>query len=222
MQKHYEREVNELVTILMEQLERVQTNTRIALSPYLADEGGAGDGFIDDKTLDQNEVIIEEECLKIIALHQPVADELRFLTTVIKTNYNLERIGDLLKEIHALKVDHPHVSREIGDEHPGLLPLFSSVRDAVTEACHCLAERSAPLAKQVWSRNLAIDQHCKSTMLDIRSALKQRPATDSLLDALLCVRYAERIADHAANVAKEVLYLATGEIVRHRRREILG
>ncbi len=220
MQKHYEREVADLIRHLDEQLSRVRTNARVALNLPAASQ--ENDDFIPDSTLDKNEVLIEEECLKIIALHQPVADELRFLTTIIKTNYNLERIGDLLKKIHNLRLDHHRIHRELGDPGMGLLALFARVEETITDACDSLASRDDALARRVWAKDQQVDKDCKALMAHVRAVLKERPATDSLLDALLCCRYAERLADHSANIAKEVLYLVTGEIVRHRRKEVLG
>jgi phosphate transport system protein len=223
MLTHYEREIELLKRRLTEQLDRVHTNARAVLTLPLAGAGGGlAETYIDDAALDASEVEIEEDCLKIIALHQPVADHLRFLITVIKANYDLERIGDLLESIRKLKVDPYAVDKELGGAPGEPASLFLLVLRAVEEAVDCLRSPDAERARELWRNDQAIDVKAKALVLRIRQRLVDRAATPGLLDALLAVRSAERIADNAANIAKEVLYLSTGEIVRHRKRQVLG
>lgn len=217
MLKHYDREVEQLKQHLLAQADRIRHNAKIVLGF----DPGAGD-YIEDKILDLNEVEIEEECLKIIALHQPVADDLRFLITIIKTNYNFERIGDLLENLHDLHLNPEQISEDLGDPDRQYQQFFSRVAESVTEASQALARRDGALAGEIWRKNREIDKTAYALIDDFRAKLLEAPATSALLDGLLSIRYAKRIADNASNVAKEVLYLVTGKIVRHRRREILG
>jgi len=217
MLKHYDREVDQLHQHLLTQTDRIRHNARIVLGF----DDAAGD-YIDDKILDLNEVEIEEECLKIIALHQPVADDLRFLITIIKTNYNFERMGDLLENIHDLDLKPEQLQSDLGDSEGDFTAFFKTVEQSVTDASLALAKRNGDLARSVWKNNKEIDKASYALVDRIRSRLLDAPGTTALLDGLLSIRYAKRISDNAANVAKEVLYLVSGEIVRHRRREILG
>lgn len=216
MLKHYDREVENLTRSLIVQTDRIRHNARIVLG--FDPTAGA---YIEDKTIDASEVVIEEACLKIIALHQPVADDLRWLTTVIKTNYNFERMGDLLENIHDLKLNPEQADADLG-KSGALSRLFEGVLGAVDDAASCLSDRNEPLAREIWKTNKEIDKDAHALIDLFRAKLLDGPATPALLDGLLSIRFAKRIADNAANVAKEVLYLATGEIVRHRRREFLG
>lgn len=202
---------------LLTQTDRIRHNARIVLGF----DSTAGD-YIDDKILDLNEVEIEEECLKIIALHQPVADDLRFLVTVIKSNYNFERMGDLLENIHELNLNPEQIQSDLGDSQGDFCAFFLAVEKSITDASLCLANRNSDLAREVWKVSKEIEKSSYDLIDRFRSRLLDRPATPALLDGLLSIRFAKRLANNSANVAKEVLYLITGEIVRHRRREILG
>ncbi len=215
--KHYDREVQRIRQHVASQTDHIQHNLRVVLG-----FDTTGGDFIDDKILDANEVLIEEDCLKIIALHQPVADNLRYLVTVIKANYDLERIGDMLESIHKLKLDPQAVDRDVGEGPDFLSPLFHLVLRAVEEALVCLRSPDPEQAREIWRNDQQVDGQAKRNVATIRQRLLDAPATPTLLDALYAVRSAERIADNAANIAKEILYLCTGEIVRHRKKQILG
>ncbi len=217
MLKHYDREVDLLNRHLLTQTDRIRHNAAIVLGF----DSAIGD-YIDDKTIDINEVEIEEECLKIIALHQPVADDLRFLTTIIKTNYNFERMGDLLENIHDLRLDADQVESDLGCEPDTFRGFFKTIERSVTDAASALEKKNGDTARSIWKTNKDIDRAAYALVDQFRTRLIREAGTPALLDGLLSIRYAKRIADNSANVAKEVLYLVTGEIVRHRRREILG
>lgn len=217
MNKHFERDLEKLQTLLQEQIARIRKNARIVLLM-----GGEGEGLVPDEVLDREEVILEEECLKISALHQPVARDLRFLTAVLKTNRDLERIGDLLEEINELTAKVPEVQKFLDEYDLDISRLYGQVEVAVSDACTSLNQEDADEARQVWGGNKEISESCNSVSEAVRDLLKKGPVKDQLLDALIAMRHLQRVADHAANIAKNVLYLDTGEIVRHRREEILG
>ena len=216
MLKHFDREVNLLKQHFMSQTSRIRHNAAIVLG-FDRTPGEV----IDDATIDSSEVEIEEECLKIIALHQPVADDLRFLTTVIKANYNFERMGDLLENIHDLDLNPDQVESELSGPAGQFRGYFKTIETSVTDAVRALEKRDATLARAIWKTNKEIDVTTYALIDQFRSRLLRAAGTPALLDGLLSMRYAKRIADNSANVAKEVLYLVTGEIVRHRSREFL-
>jgi phosphate transport system protein len=216
MLKHYDREVQSLQTQFSAQTARIRHNARIVLG--FDPEAG----LIDDKTIDQYEVAIEEECLKIIALNQPVADELRFLIVIIKSNYNFERMGDLLENIANLHLNPEQIDQDLGDAGTGELSrLFARVEATVNEAAEVIARRDGSRAMSLWNNSKEISREVYELTDQFRDCLIRGPGTPALLDGLLSLRFVQRIANNAANVAKEVLYLDTGEIVRHRRRELM-
>ena len=168
-----------------------------------------------DKIVNETEVEIEEECLKILALHQPVAADLRRITTVLKINVELERMADLACNIceraESLH-EYPHFPA------PDLLP--EMVRRAtmmVLMALDSFVNSDVNLAKNVIECDAAVDQHNH----DIIAELKILMASDSSIvePALHCFsasRHIERIADLAENIAEDVIYLVDGDIVRHK------
>lgn len=215
--KHFERDLEKLRDLLREQMERIRTNARIVLLM-----GGEGEGLVPDEVLDRQEVVLEEESLKISALHQPVADDLRFLTAVLKSNRDLERIGDLLEKVNETPGLAVNLRKSLGDDTPDVNRLFGQVEVAVSDACTSMDKLDSDLARRLWADNKPVTRACGEVADAVRAMLKRGPADDVLLDGLVGMRYLERIADHAANIAKNVLYIDTGEIVRHRKKEILG
>lgn len=217
MNKHFERDLDKLNELLLEQMERIRTNARIVLLM-----GGEGEGYVPDEVLDEEEVTLEEECLKISAIHQPVANDLRYLTAVLKSNRDLERIGDLLEKVRGSSLQSASLQADLGETEVDAGSLLGMVESAVSDACHCLEKLDEKAALRIWSENKSVTSGCDELSKAIRKAVLNGKATETLLDGLVIMRHLTRIADHAANIAKNVLYVETGEIVRHRRKEILG
>lgn len=169
-----------------------------------------------DYEIDELEIELEEECLKILALHQPVAVDLRFLVAAIKINNDLERIGDEAVNI-AMRV------RNIARRQRLQLSFDYSV----------MAEKAAAMLRMSLDSlvNLDIDLAFKVLTLDddvdlmhreiydkIKDLMAQKPdASGYLINLYTISRHLERLADHSTNIAEEVIYLIEGEIVRHGR-----
>lgn len=173
-----------------------------------------------DEIVDQREVHIEEECLKMLALHQPVAVDLRRIATVLKVNNDLERIADLA-------VNLAERSRQL-DEYPQFpIParLSEMVRRAtqmVRDVLNAFVNLDAQAARQV----IAVDDEVDRLNVEVISQLQESMQEDSelIVPAMYCFsasRHIERIADHATNIAEDVIYLVEGEIVRHRHDQDL-
>lgn len=188
-----------------------------ALSAILSrDSELAGAVIAGDERIDRMEVALEEDCLKVLALHQPVAGDLRFVVSAIKITSDLERIGDLAKSIAKRAV---FISEALPIEPPqGFERMADDVRAMIRDAIHSLVRSDARLAKQVLLRDDDVDGQYR-TML---SALEERMlrGVEGELDPLLrwqgVLRCMERVADLATNIAEDVIYLVEGEIVRHQ------
>ena len=169
-----------------------------------------------DVLIDQNEVDVEEECLKILALYQPVAGDLRFVAAVIKINSELERIGDLSANIAERAI-------QLLEEHPIAVPLNVAVmadrtRTIIEKALDALVRQDAVTARQV----LIADDEIDLLYAELIDELKEVIRADlEHLDAIVLLfsvaRYLERLADHATNIAEDVLYMVEGEIQRHNQ-----
>jgi len=168
-----------------------------------------------DHSVDQAEVEIEEDCLKILALHQPFAADLRHLATVLKVNSDLERIADLacnIAERGACLHQYPHFP--IPD---GLPRMIGIATEMVRRSLDAFVETDTAVAKEVISQDRSVDDLHLAVIAELKAIMKQDPEIiEAALHCFSASKHVERIADHAVNIAEDVIYLATGEIVRHR------
>jgi phosphate transport system protein len=167
-----------------------------------------------DHEIDEMEVEIEEECLKIMALHQPVAIDLRFLIAVIKINNDLERIADEAVNIaeRITTLDKYRTEKFFFDYGP----MAAEVEEMLKLSLDALVNMDVDLAFKVVTMDDEVDEIHHQAYHLIRDEMKAHP--DSLIFLMnyyLISRHLERIADHATNVAEEVIYLIEGEIIRH-------
>lgn len=168
-----------------------------------------------DVAIDAREVEIEEECLKVLALHQPVAGDLRFVAACLKINNDLERIGDLAVNIAERAKELctealVHVPANLREMSERVTMMLRSSLDAFVRG-------NAAGARAV----LAADDEVDRLHRDNLDKLLQRMREDSDLidrsERLISIsRNLERIADHATNIAEDVVYLVDGDIIRHR------
>ena len=169
-----------------------------------------------DWEIDEMEVDIEEECLKILALHQPVAVDLRFLIAVIKINNDLERIAD-----EALNIAERVISIA-KREDPGFrfdyVAMASKAEKMLKHSLDALVNLDVDLSFKVVMLDDAVDALHREAYQGACEEMRNKPgAIKYLLNYYLISRHLERIADHATNIAEEVIYLIEGEIVRHSK-----
>ena len=217
MSKHLERDLSRLKQEILVMGGMVEIATDLAISAIvdrrkdLAEQVTAGDDKIDAKELE-----IEDECLKMLALHQPVASDLRFIITVLKVNNDLERMGDLAKNIAeralALAAEPPIAgAREFK-------AMAERVRRMVHECIDALVERDVDLAKKVCLDDREVDEENKRHFAALQAVMAKDPATIERAVHLISVsRHLERIADHVTNIAEDVVFLVDGEVIRHLR-----
>ncbi len=168
-----------------------------------------------DGDVDQREVEIEEECLKVLALHQPVASDLRFIVAVLKINSDLERIGDLAVNI-ARKAERFAAAPPM--EIPfDLAAMAVKARDMLRDAIDAMVNSDARLANDVCGRDDAVDRMKRENRLTAEELIRQRPQqSESLLLLVAVSRNLERVADLATNIAEDAVYMIEGRIVRHQ------
>ncbi|MBD3236623.1 MAG: phosphate signaling complex protein PhoU [Candidatus Eisenbacteria bacterium] len=167
-----------------------------------------------DNLIDQAEVDVEEECLKILALHQPVAGDLRLIIAVLKINNDLERIGDL-----AVNIAHRTLFLCSQPEVPPPVDFTEMSRrtlDMVHQSLDALVNMDAPAARAVLGADDEVDAINRQMFKRIFAAIRANPErTECLQSYSSATRYLERIADSATNIAEDVIYLVEGRIVRH-------
>ena len=171
-----------------------------------------------DREIDENEVEVEEECLKLLALHQPVAVDLRFLTAVIKINNDLERIGDEAVNI-AERVAYIATRPPVKVQFNYTL-MAEKTESMVKSSLDSLVNLDVDLAYQICLKDDEVDDINREIYVKLTDTIRQNPERVGYLTNLLSVsRHLERIADHATNIAEEVIYMIEGEIHRHRMDE---
>lgn len=168
-----------------------------------------------DKIVDRREVHIEEECLKMLALHQPVAVDLRRIATVMKVNNDLERIADL-----AVNIAERAASIDEHDRFPipaKMQRMVSLATQMVRGALDAFVNLDAESARRLMLLDDEVDQLNFEIINELQTLMQS--SSDLVAPALHCFsasRHIERIADHATNIAEDVIYLVEGDIVRHK------
>lgn len=216
---HLQREIDRLKRKILALGALVEDNLRLAFQSIEQRDPAKARRVIEtDVLIDQNEVEIEEECLKILALYQPVAGDLRFVAAVIKINSELERIGDLAENISKRAL-------QLLDEAPVTAPhtvlvMADRVETILERALDALVRQDAVVAREVLVADREVDALYRQLLDELKTLLREeREHFDERLDATVLLfsvaRYLERLADHATNIAEDVLYMVEGEIQRH-------
>jgi len=215
MSRHLEREFEQLKKDILSLGARVEEAVHQSVKSIALRDSKLAKLVIDgDLAIDQREVEIEEDCLKVLALHQPVAIDLRFIVAVMKINNDLERIADLAVNIAERTVslsDRPPITESFDFQ-----TMAAKVEAMLRLSLDALVQTDPIRARQVLVADDEIDNIHRQMYDLVQRAILDRPGEiNSLIQMLAVSRYLERIADHATNIAEDVIYLVQGEIVRH-------
>jgi len=219
MPRHIERQVDQL----KEKILRVGTLVEEAISKSITalinrDVHLAQRVAANDEEIDRMEVEVEEECLKILALYQPVAADLRFVVAVLKINNDLERMGDLAKNI-AKRVGQL-ANHDPRDMPPEIRSMAMQAQEMVKQCLDAVVNADPALARQVREEDDAVDECRQQIRRKVLRGIQQNPENvENLLRVNSVSKHIERIADMATNVAEDVIYMVEGDIVRHRVSE---
>jgi len=215
MPRRLQREIDKLKQRILALGGQVEESLRKAVRSFANQDCDLAHEVINgDSVIDEMEVDLEEECLKILALYQPVAVDLRFIVAVLKINNDLERIGDLATHIaqRALslaELDKVQVPAE-------LLTTADRVQRMLSKSLDALVNRDVNLALEVCAEDDQVDDAHRAMYRRIKDGIAQDIADmEWLIQLLSASRYLERIADQATNIAEDVVYLIQGDIVRH-------
>jgi phosphate transport system protein len=174
-----------------------------------------------DIEIDDLEVEVEEECQKILALHQPVAHDLRFIIAVLKISSELEHIGDASVNIAERAVFLA------GTEQINIPFDFTTMsekaRFMLRTSLNALVDQDANLAYQVIKVDDEVDAINREMYGQVKEGIRKHPEhLEALIHLLSVSRHVERIGDHASNIAEEVVYFVKGDIIRHKTEEFLA
>jgi len=215
MAKHFFRELEKIKKRILSLGAMVEERVRMAIKALELRDADIAERIIkSDHEIDEMEVEIEEECLKILALYQPVAIDLRFLTAVIKINNDLERVADEAVNIaERVQVIAKRQRLDIPFNH-SLMAEKSEFM--LKKSLDSFVNMDVDIALRVCTLDDEVDNMMNEAYDVVKHAIGKHPDRVSyLINLLLVSRHLERIADHATNIAEEVIYLIEGEIVRH-------
>ena len=210
-----EHEIKGLQHKLLEMAGLVEQMLRQAIESVLTRDKALAQIVVDtDDKIDLFENEIESLCIQLIALHQPVAIELRFLTTAMKVNHNIERIADKSVSIAKRSIElleYPPVKPFVD------LPYAAQViQGMVKDAIDAFVNRNAELASEIRERDSEVDEIYEKMLHELLTILSEHPRLiQPGISLLLLFRHLERIGDLAAHIGEEVYYLVKGDVIRH-------
>jgi phosphate transport system protein len=217
LQRHLQRDLDRLKKEILQLGNMVEAginNAILALNnrrPELAEIV-----LVDEKQIDEKEVVIEEDCLKILALHQPVAMDLRFIVMVLKVNNDLERMGDF-----AVNVAHRAIF--LANTAPIPVPeefskvMCTNIPTMVHNSLDAMVKLDVDLARSVIAMDDKVDDVNRQMYGEFKRIVEEDTSTIERALGLLSVsRYLERVADLATNIAEDVIFMVEGEVIRHR------
>jgi len=217
MTKHFHKEIERLKKKILYLAAIVEKNLNTAVKS-IADRNLelAREVIESDPDIDSLEVEVEEECLKILALHQPVANDLRYVIAVLKINNDLERIADLAVNIAERTAIVTHYT---GNPIPfDLSAMLEIAVGMVKESVDALVANDTSKAREVIQNDNSIDHLNEEAHKVLQKQICANPDLTEYYVSLLSVsKNLERIADHATNIAEDVIYMIEGEIVRHQK-----
>jgi phosphate transport system protein len=215
MVAYFQKELSKMNTMILSLGTMVEDRFRMAIRAIdYQDLNTAQKIIASDYEIDDMEVEVEEECLKILALYQPVAVDLRFLVAVIKINNDLERIADqavnIAKRVEQLaKEKTPSFTYDY-------LPMAEKAGKMLKDSLDSFVNLDGDLARNVLKTDDEVDDYAAEVFGLLREMMqKHSDQINYLMNLFLISRHLERIADHATNIAEEVIYMIEGEIIRH-------
>ncbi|MBI5198141.1 MAG: phosphate signaling complex protein PhoU [Nitrospirae bacterium] len=219
MQRHFDEELTALKEKILKMGALVEQQIEDAIKALVnRDSDLAQQVIVNDHAVNALDVEIDEECHKLIALHQPMARDLRFLTTAMKIASELERMSDLSENICERTIEL--------NQEPQLKPYIDIPRMAqwsqrmVKESLDAFVNQNSTLARKVCADDDFIDGLIKQIFRELLSYMIEDPTTITRAIRISFVsKYIERIADHATNVAELVVYTVEGKIIRHTTPE---
>ena len=215
MAKHFQRELEKIKKSILSLGAIVEDRVRLAIKSIDGRDAAIAEQIVNmDYEIDEMEVDIEEECLKVLALHQPVAIDLRFLVSVIKINNDLERIADETVNIaYRIKTISKNKDCRFIFDYALMAEKASTMLRMSLDA---MVRLDTDIAYKVCCMDDDVDVFVVHAYEQLKQSVCAMPDNIGILmNMFLISRHIERIADHATNIAEEVIYVTDGEIVRH-------
>lgn len=219
MERHFDEEQKDLSKKLLHMGSLVEELIYKSVQALLnRDDTTAREVIEDDQRIDEMELDIDEDCVRLMALHQPTATDLRFLSVTMKINNDLERMGDQAVNIAESAIQ---ANKEAALKPFENIPeMAEAVQKMVRSALDAFVNRDVSLAREICDSDDIVDRHYHKIFEDLLGLMKvDTENVARALHLLLVARNLERIADHATNIAEDVIYLVKGKDIRHHHSE---
>ena len=217
--RHFQEELEQLQARLLEMGGSAEDRVRAAVHGLVSRDMAAVAGVLaGDAPINQLHIEIDNRCFTLLALHQPMAVDLRAIVSAVKINTDLERVGDLainIAEAATRYLRHPPV-KELID-----IPRMARVAQAMLrDALNAFVRRDISMAQTVLHQDDELDALKTQVFRELLTCMLQDPHTiEPALDLILVSRHLERIGDHATNVAEDVIFMVSAKDVRHHASE---
>jgi len=219
MERHFDEELKDLKEKLLRMAGLAEDSIAKAVKALKdRDQALVGQVFEHEDRINLLEIEIDEVCMRLLALRQPMAGDLRFIASAMKIGSELERIGDQSVNIAERTIELLKV--------PQLKPLIDIPRMAglvqamVVDSINAFVNRDAELARQICARDDEVDQINHQIFRELLTYMMEDPATiPRAVELILIGRHLERIADHATNIGEDVIYLVKGKSIKHHIEE---
>ena len=216
---HFQEELKELKARLLVMGGEVEEQVRSAgVALFKRDHDLCQEVVKGDGSINQLHLEIDKRCFQLLALHQPMATDLRMIVSAVKINSDLERIGDFAVNISEAALGYL--------AHPSVKPLIDIPRmdelaqGMLRDALDAYIKHDRLLAKEVIERDDEVDQLKDQVFRELLSLMLDDPSiTEPSLDLILISRHLERIGDHATNIAEEVIFIESAQDIRHHAQE---
>jgi phosphate transport system protein len=216
MERHFDQELGALRKNLIQMASLVETAIANAVKSLIERDSGLANFIMhNDEQVDALELEIDKQCIDLLARHQPLAIDLRFITSSAKITNNLERMGDLAVNIAERVIPL--------NQEPQLKPLIDIPRMAiitqtmVKDSIDAFVNRDTELARSVYERDSTVDALNDQIFRELLTYMMQDPTNITrAVHLMLISRHLERIADHTTNIAEEVVYIVKAKVVKHR------
>lgn len=214
MAGHMQREIEKIKKEILFLGAMVEDRLKKAIFAINTEDLGLAQKVIDtDFEVDEKEIEVEEECLKILALYQPVATDLRFFVAVIKINNDLERIADYASNIAKRFKTSSQDPNRFRYDYTTMADLTAKMLRMSLDA---LVRMDVDMAYEVRSMDADVNTMRDEAYDSMKKDIQKYPdMVSEIINMYLISRHLERIGDHTTNIAEEVIYLIEGEIIRH-------
>jgi phosphate transport system protein len=218
--RHFQEELEQLKTRLLEMGGLAEEHVRLAVQGLVERDRALIDRVLaGDEPINRLHIEVDSRCFTLLALHQPMAADLRTVVAAVKINSDLERVGDLavnIAEAARRYTLHPPVKQLID------IPLMAQIaQDMLRDSLDAFVRRDVQLAQQVLDEDDRLDALKTQIFRELLTYMLQDPTTiEPALDLILVSRHLERIGDHATNVAEDVIFIVSARDVRHHGADL--